>query len=142
MFKARSITFGIFYFKLLVFIFYLLVFICIFRRYLSLTNYINFGHRLYSPCRADFYRCIHPHRFNFRHYPIAFIVMLGINFRFGGCLFLTFSLAIEILGRQRIREGPQPATETQSATRHDFNIQQFRERGHCRVVHLPGKFII
>ena len=68
--------------------------------------------------------------------------MLGINFRFGGCLFLTFSLAIEILGRQRIREGPQPATETQSATRHDFNIQQFRERGHCRVVHLPGKFII
>ena len=51
--------------------------------------------------------------------------MLGINFRFGGCLFLTFSLAIEILGRQRIREGPQPATETQSATRHDFSINNF-----------------
>ena len=68
--------------------------------------------------------------------------MLSINFRFGGCLFLTFSLAIEILGRQRVREGPQPATETQPTTRHDFNIQQFRERGHCRVVHLSGKFII
>ena len=64
--------------------------------------------------------------------------MLGINFRFGGCLFLTFSLAIEILGRQRVREGPQPATETQPTTRHDFNIQQFRERGHFRAVHLSG----
>ena len=142
MFKARSIRFW--NLLLQTFSFYLLSFS--FYMYLSAIFKFNqlykFWTQIIFPLPVDFYRCIHPHRFNFRHYPIAFIVMLGINFRFGGCLFLTFSLAIEILGRQRIREGPQPATETQSATRHDFNIQQFRERGHCRVVHLPGKFII
>ena len=68
--------------------------------------------------------------------------MLGLDFRIGSRLFFTLALATETLGRQGIRESMQPTTQTQPAAGHDSDIQQFRERGHCRVVHLPGKFII
>ena len=68
--------------------------------------------------------------------------MLGFDFRIGSRLFFTLALATETLGRQGIRESMQPATQTQPATGHDSDIQQFRECGDRRVIHLPGKLAI
>ena len=68
--------------------------------------------------------------------------MLGLDFRIGSRLFFTLALATETLGRQGIRESMQPTTQTQPAAGHDSDIQQFRERGNRRVIHVPGQLAI